>query len=569
MLQVVSGKFFSTDKIHQTLHRGTFYTNYRSFQDAPIAMAVGRLLPSTGVSGLGTFTYEITEKIEYVDRSSGTMVSTGGAELVDDVAAVFSFILNVICTTDPDLTRRLTGGNDPELQRRNHPRKYLRRVFDTKIMARSEDAALLSNFLVALVGLKRDSYDGAIRAIHRYVTATHRLADDTNLAYALFVMSIEALAQTSDAPVSAWSDYDESKRRRIDKAIEESPTTIAERVRLAVLKNEHVALARRFRDFAIEYLSPAFFRDDAANSVRPVRRPDLVILLKRAYDIRSGYVHRLQGVPRLLSTPYDNGETFEIDGVPTLTFEGLARLARHIIIQFVERSPKVEREDFNWHSALPNVLRLPLAPQYWIGHPAGYTADTATRWLQTFLSQVSSVLLRTPNATLTDLSGILDKIEALALGGIKPCQRRPILTLYHLFLTLAGPDHQRPRHEELLTRYNSDFTEPSVERLAICLVTGEDYPWQLDEIEALFDSYYRCRHHKNALVLGELLESMFTLRLAEAHRTAGNDGRARDVVRFSVEASPSNPSIRALEGILASPTLPGIIAKDILLPKPL
>ena len=568
MLQVVSGKFFSTDKIYETLHRGTFYTNYRSFQDAPITAAVGRILPSTGVPGIGTLTYELTEKIEYVERVSGTMVSTGGAELVNDVAAVFSFILNVTCTTDPDLMRRLTTGNDPELRPLNHPRRYLRRVFDTKVIARSEDAALLCNFLVALIGLKRDSYEGAIRAIHRYVTATHRLADDTNLAYALFVMSIEALAQTSDAPVSAWSDYDESKRRSIDKALEEAPSTIAERVRLAVLKNEHVALARRFRDFAIEYLSPAFFRDDAANSVRPVRRPDLVTLLKRAYDIRSGYVHRLQGVPRLLSTPYDNGETFEIEGIPTLTFEGLARLARHIIIQFVERSPKVERENFNWHSALPNVLRLPLAPQYWIGRPDGYTAETATRWLQTFLSQVSSVLLRTPNATLTDLSAILDKIEALALGGVKPCQRRPILTLYHLFLTLAGPDHQRPRHEELLTRYNSDFTEPSIERLAICLVTGEEFPWQLDKVEALHDSYYRHRHHKNALMLGELLESMFTLRLAEAHRAAGNESRARELVRFSVEASPGNPAIRALEGTLASATLTPIVAKDILLPKP-
>jgi hypothetical protein len=441
-------------------------------------------------------------------------------------------------------------------------------VFDWQVVVRPEDTALLGNFLVALIGLKRDAYDGAIRAIHRYVTATHRLADDTNLAYALFVMSIEALAQTSDTPVPAWSDYDEGKRRRIDKALEEAPSTIAERVRLAVLKNEHVALARRFRDFSIEYLSPAFFRDGAVDSVRPVRRPDLVTLLKRAYDIRSGYVHRLQGVPRLLSTPYDNGETFEIDGIPTLTFEGLARLARHIIIEFVERSPKVEHENFNWHSALPNVLRLPLAPQYWIGHPDGYTAETATRWLQTFLSQVSSVLLRTPNATLTDLSAILDKIEALAWGGVKPCQRRPILTLYHLFLTLAGPDHQRPRHEELLTRYNSDFTEPSFERLAICLVTGEEFPWQLDKVEALHNSYYRHRHHKNALMLGELLESMFTLRLAEAHRAAGNESRARELVRFSVEASPGNPAIRALEGTLASATLTPIIAKDILLPKP-
>jgi hypothetical protein len=81
MLQIVSGKFFSTNKSYETLHRGALYTNYRSFQDAPITIAVGRLLPSTGVSGLGTLTYEITEKIEYDELSPGTMVSKKDQEM--------------------------------------------------------------------------------------------------------------------------------------------------------------------------------------------------------------------------------------------------------------------------------------------------------------------------------------------------------------------------------------------------------------------------------------------------------------------------------------------------------
>jgi hypothetical protein len=34
------------------------------------------------------------------------------------------------------------------------------------------------------------------------------------------------------------------------------------------------------------------------------------MLLKRAYDIRSGYVHRLEGVPKLLKGPFSYAETF-------------------------------------------------------------------------------------------------------------------------------------------------------------------------------------------------------------------------------------------------------------------
>jgi hypothetical protein len=175
MLQIVSGKFFKTEKCYETWHRGTYYTNYRTLQDVAITTSVGRLLPSTDPGSLGTLTYELLEQIEWTPPAPGVMISTGGRELVDNFAAVLSFILHVICTTEPDLLRRLTVGNAPEPNRRNDPGKYLRRVFDGQVVAQLEDAALVGDFLNALIWLRRDSYDGAIRAIRRYVTATHRI----------------------------------------------------------------------------------------------------------------------------------------------------------------------------------------------------------------------------------------------------------------------------------------------------------------------------------------------------------------------------------------------------------
>jgi hypothetical protein len=566
MLQITTGKFFSGLHCFETLHRGTFYTNYRAFQSAPIETPVGRLLPSTGLTGLATLTYEVIEKIERSDPLPGTMVSTGGKELIDDLAAVLSFTLNVICTTDSDLLRRLTVPDSPESNPTKRSQKYLRRVFDTRVNVRPEDAALINDFIVALVGLRRAYYEGAIRAIRRYVTATHRIADDTSLGYSLFVMSIEALAQASDAPLPCWLDYDESKRDRIDTALNEAPSEVAERVRSAVLENEHVALSRRFRDFAMRHLSPAFFREDAVDCVRPIRRPDLVTLLKRAYDIRSGYVHRLEAVPKLLSIPFDHAETFAIDDQPTLTLEGLARLARHVISEFVKRAPKIDHENYDWRSALPNVVTMKFASQYWIGRPEGYMPETAAHRLQAFLLEVSSVLMRPTDATLTDLSAILDKIEQFPLDSVKRCHRRAMLTLYHLFIAFTGTKYRRTRHQELFSRYDADFREPCVERLAICLLTWEPFPWPLEAMEQLHDSYYRKRHHKRSLLLPELLEAMLTLRLAEDNRLAGNETRARELLTFAVEAFPSNAAIRALENSLGADKLSPIVAKDLLLP---
>jgi hypothetical protein len=565
MLQIVSGKFFTAGKCYETLHRGTYYTNYRTFQDVAITTTIGRLLPSTGLGGMGTLTYELLEKIEWVPPAAGVMTSTGGRELVDDFAAVLSFILQVTCTTNPDLLRRLTAGNEPEMNRRNDPSKYLRRVFDAQVLAQTDDASLINDFVEALIGLKRESFDAAIRAIRRYVTATHRIADDTSLAYALFIMSIESLAQTADDTAAVWSDYEESKRQRIDNALADSPVDLAERVRSAVLENEHVAMSRKFRDFSVGHISPAFFRAEAAGSLRPITRPDLVMLLRRAYDIRSGYVHRLRGVPKLLSMPFSHAETFEIEGQPTLTFQGIARLARHVITQFVQRSPKVEREEFDWHSVLPNIVRMPLASQVWIGRPEGYTGLTAAIWLQHFLGQVSALLLGTPGAALTDVTAILEKVEDL-VGSTNASQRRPMLALYHLFIVLAGSKYERPQRQGLLGRYGADFADPNVEWLAVCLVTDDEFPWSVEQLEGLHASYYRERRRKSAFMLGELLEAMFTLRLAEMNRVNGNEVHAHELISYAVEAFPSHSALRALESNLGQGQISPINVRQILLP---
>jgi hypothetical protein len=566
MLQIASGKFFGAARYYETPHRGSFYTNYRMPEGDSIQTSVGSLVSSSDATAPATLAYELTEKIEWQEPARGVMTSTGGAELIDDFGAVVGFALNVICTTDQETARRITAMKAPQLRRQNDPINYLRRVFDAQVMGEPGDSALVNDFVTALIRLKRDSYERAIRAIRRYVTATHRIADDTHLAYALFVMSIEALAQAADAPAAVWVDYDESKRRRIDKAIGDAPTDLAERIRSAVLANEHVAMFRRFRDFSMQHLSPDFFRSEAAKSIRPISRLDLVTLLRRAYDIRSGYVHRLQGLPKLLMGPFSHVETWDIDGQPTLTFEGLARLARHVITQFVQRSPKVERETFDWHSALPNILQMQMAPQYWIGRPEGYTALTATMWLQSFLSQVSATALCAPGAVLTDLTAILDKIETLQLDTISPDQRRRMLTIYHLFIVVAGEKYARAQHVELLERYACDFREPTVEELAITLVAGTEFRWNLSQLEVLHDSYYRKRRWKNSLMLGDLLEAMFTLRLAETNRMATNEARARELITFAVEAFPEQPNIRALEESLRLDKLAPINPRGILLP---
>jgi len=278
MLQISTGKFFKHEA-YDSLRRAIYYTNYRIFrEDERIETQVGSLQPVVGVHGLGALTCEIIERIQKLPGGpySGEVIATGGDTLINDFAAIVSFALNVTCTTDLELARRLVANERPSLGADLVPQKYIPRMFDRAVNWQPGDADLLQRFVTDLMALERKSYEGAMRAIRRYVIGAHRISDDVNLAYALFVMSMESLAQKFDGFEPAWDDFDQNKRRRIDEALGEAPEATADKVRAAVLANEHVAIAQRFREFALAHVGPSFFREEAEKpsvpSVAPIFR---------------------------------------------------------------------------------------------------------------------------------------------------------------------------------------------------------------------------------------------------------------------------------------------------------
>lgn len=375
MLQIITEKFFAPGERYETLHRAVFYTNYRMMgQSERMETPVGVLLPTTGLEGVSALTCEMVEKLEKPpdgDRA-GAMVSTGGDELLNDFAAVTAFALDITCTPDLDLTRRLLATERPSLGIDCVPTRFIRRTFDREIIWKVGDGEALAAFVTQLVGLERKRFEAAMRAIRQYITGLHRIADNISLAYTLLVMSVEGLAQAFDGHVAEWSDYEERKRKRVDAALESAPDEIASKVRGAILENEHVAAGRRFRDFALAHVAPSFFRDEAAQVVGPAGCSDLSFALRRAYEVRSSYVHRLQEIPGMLRIG-GMPEVVDAEEKLALTIAGLARVARHILRQFIARGSVVDREVFDYRGSLPNVVTARLASHYWIANTGGFT----------------------------------------------------------------------------------------------------------------------------------------------------------------------------------------------------
>jgi hypothetical protein len=568
MLQISTGKFFTTDDPYETRQRGVLYTNFRYHAAPTIETAAGTLQPLELGGDVAGLVYEVDQRLERrrPDGSPQILVAVGADSLIQDFAVIVSFCLEVTCSPDLDLVRRLTQAQQPPLGVPQVPRRYVRRVFDARVEAAPDDPACLQRFVADLMGLERQTYRAVMRAVRRYVTGLHRVGDDLPLAYTLLVASVESLAQKYDTAPPTWADYDERKRRAIDKAVDGAPPEVQERVRAAILVNEHVALSRRYKEFALAHLTPAFFRAEAVAVEGPVGLRDLTRVLASAYQFRSRYVHTLSELPRLVTmAPSHRDVSQDEDFQPMLSLQGLARVARHVIETFIARAPKVERETYNYWGDLPNTLRAQPAERYWIWKADRYSHRTAWEYLSGFLAELLDTWTGVPGARVTDLSAILVEIERRA-PGLSPVQRLPMVSLYWLYHTVAPPVHHRPKWGDLVDRYISDFAAPSIESLVVTVLTDQAEGWTLEEFTGARDAYLAQRHHQQGIRLPLVLDAAITLVLAEKHRTAGDEVQARRYLTDAVQNLPGHRKLLALELAAEAGPVPLIAWRAVLLP---
>ena len=114
-----------------------------------------------------------------------------------------------------------------------------------------------------------------------------------------------------------------------------------------------------------------------------------------AYRLRSRYVHSLQELPGPLAVSAITGDTVRVEGATLLTFQGISRLARHVTLEFVDRQPKLEVEQYDYSGERHGVVKMPLSPEYWIGDAKNITLNVGTKRLEGFLSQLSSHFVMT------------------------------------------------------------------------------------------------------------------------------------------------------------------------------
>lgn len=548
MLQITTGKFFKKDPGRRNQLHGVAFTNLHLLD--PIETVVGRLRPIDSTSNPNMLVYEVTELIE-AEPSVGVLVSHGVDPYLSDFAAIVSLALNVICTSNHELTSRLTSSRSGVIVG-IRPGDYINQVFDGPIICKNDDAEYLRQFVADLIGLERKSYLAAIRSIRAFVTGLHRLADDLELAYTLLVVSIETLVPTSGVSAIEWSDYNDEKRKAIDKTLACVDERTTKRIKEAILKHERPSLTELFCNFALSHLGASYFRDEANEAISPIGRLELRHALQQAYAIRSRYIHGLRELPSMLAhRRRDYGEVHRSEGKTFLTLQGLSRLARHVITEYIRRQPKVVTEDYDYRYEQSGIIHVPLVdfdPNSWIHQHNGLSVSSGRTRLEGFLSQLVSCLQKEENSAVTDISEMLSKAVEM-FPNMNQDQRRPFLALYILFNDLVSHESQLNRDTKLERNYLEDIKNPSPEAMLVHLLLGTLPEWTLEEHQEVYVEYLGSYSRKNGLKAPLSLVAGCALELAERYRAVGDFERARELITSAVENYPGHEPLLSFECI--------------------
>lgn len=546
MLQINTGKLFTRGVGRTNRLRGVLYSNLY-LRDDPIITAAGTLLGTNSTRETLSLIYELDERIEEELIRPGVLVSHGIEPFLVDYSAVASFGFDAVVSPDAALVERLMSSK-PSLASYAPPRDFLKRTFKDRIWITPEDSANFVSLVDALLALDRRTFLAAMRAIRTYVAGVHRLLDDLGVAYTLMVSAMESLAQEFDGHQSTWDDVDERKRKPVDAVLSDASAEIAERVRDAILSAEHVLLSRRYRAFVRAHLDESYFRNLSVEDGYPVAAHELDEALREAYTLRSKYLHNLRGLPDGLTHPFGHSEVIYVERKAVLTFQGLARLTRAVIREFIARGQKVEFEVYNYRHEQAGIRFVEMASQYWVGKPL-QTADQARIRLEGLLSQLVGVMSEDKDAVLTDLRPMLSDVESL-MPKAKARNKPALFALYVLFNLVIGSNQRMPGFDAFVEKHHEVFDQPSVEGLVALTVLEKVGEWPLEAHRQQLDHYFKIRATPKGLHAPRAFDAAMCLALAERYREAREFDQMRSMVSKAVESYPGNAALLELERTL-------------------
>ncbi|MCK4391589.1 hypothetical protein KAX17_01620 [Candidatus Bipolaricaulota bacterium] len=542
MLQIISGKFFQSEKRYKYQGKGILFGNYTWYE--PVETCVATLEPVDIIGSVVPYVVSYINQIEKPDKTGNwTLLRTGDAEIVEQFRLLCTFCLKAYFHLNRESVA-IACRKHPLSMSDCAPSTFVPGFFQTSVRGTAKETAAFSSFVEKVIGLPRDTYRAVMAALKGFAYALEITGHNLDLAYSLLVFALECLSQRFDDYSAIWEDYPDETTKVLDPILRKLPRSTSSGIRRALLRDKNLRLQKRFIEFITDHIDRSFFIEEAPKTGRALRKAELARALRNAYQMRSAYTHQLEPIHELLrTTGFADGDVIHWKNEPYLTLAGLVRVVHHAISSFVRKQKIVEKEDIDWRSQLPGVIHVSIAPQYWIWKHEGFEPKNATSKLEGFLQQVESALVSGKSLTdLRDLMAIYEKLLPSVQGIIK----LRMFALYSAYNLLVHEDGRTPDHEDVIAKYEDLFDECSIEAMLVLLILEREWPWESKALVKQWNLYMKQRYRRRGLAIPPQLELLVQVEIANAYLKAGSKPRHSMWLGRALLEAAGKPNLQAL-----------------------
>lgn len=412
------------------------------------------------------------------------------------------------------------------------PRVWAKDFFGLSEGMQGEQMARFPDFVAKVVAMPREAYRLLVPCVRNYVDALEVVDRNFDLAYSMLVYVLESLSSTYVADPPVWEDYDENVRRGLDEVFAGLDESDVAGIKAVLLRNAHLKLKKRFVAGTTSRLSPSFYGPEAGKLSKALPASYAERALANLYSAHSGFVHSLKRVHEQLRVPQLNSSADFLEWANDvyLTFSGVSRMTRHVLLKYVDEQPSLEREDYPWRAELPGIVQFQFAPEYWVWKAQSLTVRSADKRFSGFMELLVTKLPK-HDSPLPDMSSVMEKIESL-LEQSSAEERQSLAAMYQVYHAVIVPEGRRPRYEQVLQSLEPELEQCSIQMMAVRTVLGHEFAWSFDTCRDAYSRYVTARFRKQAVHLPVTLEVAI---MANIRRAAIREQQAQEAEAWGRE----------------------------------
>lgn len=535
MLQISSGKFFAPEL--QCRHDGkfVFFSNAHLFEPLNISTPIIQIecIERGDISSYVASYQLVTEKHPLIIR-------VGDSAFIDQFILLWSFYFDCVCNTQKQTVERIC--RPTKISEFDSPPASAAapKIVKLNRLISNDERHGFADFVDRLMKLSRSEYESVIAAMRIIENSKEALSMNFDAAYSMLVYGLESLSQKHDEYSPRWDDYDQELRIRLEDVLTEIAPDSSDRIKDILISGKQFKLRKRFEQFIEQNLPKWFFQPLPNENNTTLRKSHLKRCLANLYQMRSGFVHELKPFDSALQAPHRASDDYIVRfGEPFLTFSGLLRMTRAVILGFVDH-PRThsEPERFEkWLWASGSLQKAEFTPSLWINDAANFSAEKVYRWFVAYLEMLIS-------GDVTYQGDVMRKIEQIFDSS--KTHRSTLFSYYYLYHAL----HDSTTEAQRFLQQREQFDFPNIPHFVVALfITGELTPAEdqrtsceiLSSLDTAFEKYEASRFHRYGVNLPGIVEAGLLCAAGNLALNAGNQVAYNIYLTRALEEIASDP----------------------------